>query len=443
MTAAHDPAEARLPRRSCPVGARRAPSTAGRAWSRAGCGPTRSSSTSSCTSRSSSSSCSRSTTPTAASTAWDGFSFKWFGVALGDSVVQKALLNSFIVAVPTADPGDRCSGRWPRSDSSGSARSRACSFDALTYTSIIVPEIVIALATLVLFATGFDVHPGRRSGSRSTSATRRSSRPTCCSTSAWSCCSSGRGCRAWTGRSWRPAPTCSRRRGGRSSRSPSRMLLPAIVAGLPAGVHVQLRRLRHHDVHVRSRLVDAAAVHLRPGQARRDAGDERRGHDDPGVHDRDAAVRARWCCRGRTDAAASRAATWPRWSPSSPASVAPRRGSDLAPTLVQGGHDRLGPTDAGLGLDRPLHGLDEALAVERRQRFEAASGLVVRSAGDRRAPPARSPAAVPPGRAPHRGSCPRPRPGRGTRSDRARSSPGRRRPRPCRASASRRIVPAT
>jgi spermidine/putrescine transport system permease protein len=29
-------------------------------------------------------------------------------------------------------------------------------FDALTYTSIIVPEIVIALATLVLFATGFD-----------------------------------------------------------------------------------------------------------------------------------------------------------------------------------------------------------------------------------------------------------------------------------------------
>jgi spermidine/putrescine transport system permease protein len=30
-------------------------------------------------------------------------------------------------------------------------------FDALTYTSIIVPEIVIALATLVLFATGFDV----------------------------------------------------------------------------------------------------------------------------------------------------------------------------------------------------------------------------------------------------------------------------------------------
>ena len=37
-------------------------------------------------------------------------------------------------------------------------------FDALTYISIIVPEIVIALATLVLFATGFDCHPSRRSG---------------------------------------------------------------------------------------------------------------------------------------------------------------------------------------------------------------------------------------------------------------------------------------
>ena len=27
-------------------------------------------------------------------TAWDGFSFKWFGVAFGDSVVQKAVLNT-------------------------------------------------------------------------------------------------------------------------------------------------------------------------------------------------------------------------------------------------------------------------------------------------------------------------------------------------------------
>ena len=31
-------------------------------------------------------------------------------------------------------------------------------FDALTYISVIVPEIVIALATLVLFATGVRHH---------------------------------------------------------------------------------------------------------------------------------------------------------------------------------------------------------------------------------------------------------------------------------------------
>ncbi len=65
-------------------------------------------------------------------------------------------------------------------------------------------------------------HRGHRSASSSTSGTRRSSRPTCCSTRA-SCCSwSGRGCRAWTGRWSRRARTCSRRRGGRSARSPSR-----------------------------------------------------------------------------------------------------------------------------------------------------------------------------------------------------------------------------
>ena len=51
--------------------------------------------------------------------------------------------------------------------------------------------------------------------------------------------------------------------------------LPAAPAGdrggLPARVHVQLRRLRHHDVRDRPGLHDPAAVHLRPGQARRDA----------------------------------------------------------------------------------------------------------------------------------------------------------------------------
>ena len=72
-------------------------------------------------------------------------------------------------------------------------------FDALTYMSVIVPEIVIALSTLVLFATGFDIVRGL------TGIKLNFGHPTIIAAHvlfnrAWSCCSSGRACRAWTGR---------------------------------------------------------------------------------------------------------------------------------------------------------------------------------------------------------------------------------------------------
>jgi len=89
-------------------------------------------------------------------TAWDGFSTKWFGVALNDSVVQKALLNSFIVAVPNAVLATTF-GTMAALGLQRVGKKVRLGFDALTYTSVIVPEIVIALSTLVLFATGFDV----------------------------------------------------------------------------------------------------------------------------------------------------------------------------------------------------------------------------------------------------------------------------------------------
>ncbi len=89
-------------------------------------------------------------------TAWDGFSTKWFGVALNDSVVQKALLNSFLVAVPNAILATLF-GTMAALGLQRVGRKIRVGFDALTYASIIVPEIVIALSTLVLFATGFDV----------------------------------------------------------------------------------------------------------------------------------------------------------------------------------------------------------------------------------------------------------------------------------------------
>ena len=89
-------------------------------------------------------------------TSWEGFSTKWFDVALNDSVVQKALFNSFAVAIPNAIMATLF-GTMAALGLQRVRKSVRVVFDALTYTSVIVPEIVIALATLVLFATGFDV----------------------------------------------------------------------------------------------------------------------------------------------------------------------------------------------------------------------------------------------------------------------------------------------
>jgi spermidine/putrescine transport system permease protein len=89
-------------------------------------------------------------------TQWDGFSLKWYATVLGDRIIQSALLNSFIVAISTAiistifgtmaALGLQRAPKWFRTP-----------FEALTFVSIIVPEIVIALATLVFFSTSFDV----------------------------------------------------------------------------------------------------------------------------------------------------------------------------------------------------------------------------------------------------------------------------------------------
>ena len=89
-------------------------------------------------------------------TQWAGFSFKWYESVLNDTVVQSALFNSFIVAISTAviatifgsmaALGLQRAPKWFRTP-----------FEALTFISIIVPEIVIALATLVFFSSTFDV----------------------------------------------------------------------------------------------------------------------------------------------------------------------------------------------------------------------------------------------------------------------------------------------
>ena len=89
-------------------------------------------------------------------TNWEGFSLRWYDSVLHDTVVQAALFNSFRVAIATAiistivgtmaALGMARAPRWLRSP-----------FEALTFVSIIVPEIVIALSTLVFYSTSFDV----------------------------------------------------------------------------------------------------------------------------------------------------------------------------------------------------------------------------------------------------------------------------------------------
>jgi spermidine/putrescine transport system permease protein len=85
-------------------------------------------------------------------TQWDGFSLRWYEYVLANKEVQRDLLNSLIVGVSTAiistivgtmaALGLQRAPKWFR-----------LPFDALTYISVIVPELVIALATLVFFAS--------------------------------------------------------------------------------------------------------------------------------------------------------------------------------------------------------------------------------------------------------------------------------------------------
>lgn len=85
-------------------------------------------------------------------TNWDGFSLRWYEYVFTNREVQKYLTNSIIVGLGTASIatlfgtmaalGLQRTPRWFR-----------IPFDGLTYVSIIVPELVIALATLVFFAS--------------------------------------------------------------------------------------------------------------------------------------------------------------------------------------------------------------------------------------------------------------------------------------------------
>lgn len=83
-------------------------------------------------------------------TDWQGFSIKWYQRALDNEQVQKALWNSATIASINAVLASTFGTMAALGLQRVSPRLRVA-FDALTYVSVIIPEIVIALATLVLF----------------------------------------------------------------------------------------------------------------------------------------------------------------------------------------------------------------------------------------------------------------------------------------------------
>jgi spermidine/putrescine transport system permease protein len=89
-------------------------------------------------------------------TIWTGFSLEWYAKAFDNPVVQRSVQNSFIVASFTAVIATTI-GTMAALGLQRVPKGVRIGYDALTYTSIIVPEIVIALATLVFFAQSFDL----------------------------------------------------------------------------------------------------------------------------------------------------------------------------------------------------------------------------------------------------------------------------------------------
>jgi spermidine/putrescine transport system permease protein len=84
-------------------------------------------------------------------TDWEGFSFKWYQRALEDKTVQQALANSLQIAFVNACLATLF-GTMAALGLQRVGRRTRLFFDALTFVSVIIPEIVIALASLVLFS---------------------------------------------------------------------------------------------------------------------------------------------------------------------------------------------------------------------------------------------------------------------------------------------------
>lgn len=79
-----------------------------------------------------------------------GLSLRWYGEALGNVFVVRALQNSVIVALSTAIIATTL-GTIAGLALQRASRGVRTVFEALTYTAIIIPGIVIGIATLIFF----------------------------------------------------------------------------------------------------------------------------------------------------------------------------------------------------------------------------------------------------------------------------------------------------
>ena len=85
-------------------------------------------------------------------TDWDGFSLRWYEQVLASREIQRYLTNSVIVGLATAVIAT-LAGTMAALGLQRVPRRVRIPFDGLTYISVIVPELVVALATLIFFAS--------------------------------------------------------------------------------------------------------------------------------------------------------------------------------------------------------------------------------------------------------------------------------------------------
>lgn len=89
---------------------------------------------------------------------WKGFSLHWYSVTLQDPNVRRALLNTAIIAIAATAIAAPAATLGALAIVRGGGRLAPIS-QAVLAMPLAVPEIVLAVATLLLFST-FDIHAG-------------------------------------------------------------------------------------------------------------------------------------------------------------------------------------------------------------------------------------------------------------------------------------------